>query len=370
MTSSGEAAGHRRGNITARLGRDPHRRTLLILGGATIVFVILAVLALWQRASELSPQHSATAMFDSVDPNAVAQVRIASRAGTFTVIRGRTGWTIREKAGFLADAAQVRATILGVTSLQTVEAKTANPEWHNQLGLQAPEKGGDGTTITLMDAAGKTLAAVVVGKGADVADAMGRGAVYVRKAGEDQTWLARSYLTAKPALADWLDKSIANVGRERIQAVDVTPPSGAAYTASRASKEVPEFTVANLPAGRSLAFESAAEVPASALVSFAFEDAQPIANFDFSRPIAQHVTRTFDGLVVTVRLIEKSGEKWAAVTALGTAARQAEASAINARAQGWAFKIPDQKANMFAATLDSLLKPLTAAEPAAPPSSP
>src|SRR5262249_47934205 len=152
----------------------------------------------------------------------------------------------------------------------------ANPEWHGQLGLGAPEKGGDATEITLMDASGKPLAAVLVGKGADVVDAMGRGAIYVRKAGDDQTWLARGYLMAKPALADWLNKNIVNVGRERIQEVDVTPTTGAAYVVSRARKDVPEFSVQKLPAGRALAFESAADAPASAIVGLSFEDAQPI----------------------------------------------------------------------------------------------
>jgi hypothetical protein len=357
--------------IASRLPHDPHRRTLVVLGAATFVFVVLALLALWQRSSELAPQYEPSAMFGGVDPNAVAAIRVQSRAGTFNVIRGRTGWTIREKAGFVADAQQVRATILGVSGLQLIEPKTANPEWHDQLGLRAPEKGGEGTTVTLFDGAGKTLAAVVVGKGADIADAMGRGAIYVRKVGEDRTWLARGYLMAKPALADWLDKRIVNVGRERIQAVEVTPASGPAYSAARASKEVSEFTLKNIPAGRSIAYESAADAPASAIVSFAFEDAQPLANFDFARPIAQHVTKTFDGLTVTVRIVDKGGAKWAAVTAQATApAVQAEAAAINARAQGWAFKLPDYKYNMFSATLETLLKQPTASTPDAPAPSP
>lgn len=354
--------------LSARLGQDPHRRSLTILGVATLLFVVLAVLAAWQRASELAPQYDPTPMFAAVEPNAVAAIRVTSRAGTFNVIRGRDNtWTIREKAGFPADTEQVRATVIGVTGLQAVEPKTANPGWHDQLGLAAPEKGGEGTTITLMDASGKVLAAVVAGKGADVADAMGRGAIYVRKVGEDQTWLARGYLMAKPALADWLDKRLVNIGRERIQSVEVTPPTGPAYSASRARKDVSEFTVANLPAGRSLAYESAADVAASALVGFVMEDAQPVANFDFSRPIAQHVTRTFDGLVVTVRIIDKAGAKWATLTAQAAApTAQAEAAAINARTNRWAFRLPEHKFNMFAATLDSMLRPVGAATPAAP----
>jgi hypothetical protein len=130
---------------------------------------------------------------------------------------------------------------------------------------------------------------------------------------------------------------------------------------------VPDFTIANLPAGRSLAFESATEAPASALVGFQFEDAQPAANFDFGQPVATHVTKTFDGLVVTVRIIDKGGAKWATVSAQAAApAAQAEAAAINGRARNWAFKIPAEKFNVFAATLESMLKQPAAAAAAAP----
>jgi hypothetical protein len=218
-----------------------------------------------------------------------------------------------------------------------------------------------------MDAAGKVLAAVLIGKGADVVDAMGRGAIYVRKVGDNQTWLARGYLMAKPNLADWLDKRVVSIGREVIQEVDVTPPTGAAYVASRPKKDVPEFTIQNLPAGRSLAFESAADAAASAIANFAFDDAQPVGNFDFTRPVATHTTKTFDGLVVTVRIADKAGAHWAAVSAQATTpAMQATAAAINARAGGWAFKLPDFKYNMFAATLESMLKQPTAAAPQTP----
>ena len=73
----------------------------------------VAIAALWQRASELAPKYELTPMFAGLDANDVAALRVQSRAGTFNVRRDRAhGWTIPEKAGFPADAAQVRATIL------------------------------------------------------------------------------------------------------------------------------------------------------------------------------------------------------------------------------------------------------------------
>lgn len=353
-----------------RIKKDPQRRTLAYLAVGALVFLLLAIVALWQRSSELAPKYSPTPMFADLDVNKVAAIRVRSRAGTFTVRRDAHGWTVPEKGGFAADAAQTLNTVRAVQSLDLVEPKTANPEWHRQLGLIAPDKGGDSTELTLLDASGKPLAALLIGKGADVVDATGRGAIYVRKVGDNQSWTARGYLMAKPNLADWLDKNIIPVTAEKVQSVDVAPPTGSAYMASRATKDVPDFTVAPLPTGRELAFASAADAPADALVGFAFDDVQPVANFDFAHSVASHVTKTFDGLVVTVRIVEKDGH-WATISAAATQpAAQAAAAAINARTNGWAFKLPDYKYTMFAAPLDTLLKPPgppPGSVPAAPP---
>lgn len=367
MTATGETSAHK--SLLDTIKHDPQRRTLAVLGALTILFLLLAIIALWQRSSELAPKYSPTPLFSDLDTNAVAAIRVKSRAGTFTVRRnGANAWIVPEKGGFAADANQVAGTIRAVASLEAIEPKTANPEWFSQLGLVGPEKNGEATEVTLLGRDGKPLAALLIGKGADVVDATGRGAIYVRKPGENQSWLARGYLMAKPNIGDWLDKNIITIGPEKIQSVDVAPPTGSAYIASRPTKDVPDFAVRPMPGGRELAFASAADAAADAIVNFAFDDAQPAGNFDFSRPVASHVTHTFDGLVITTRIVDKNGEHWANVSAAATTpAAQAAATAINGRASAWAFKLPDYKYTMFAATLESLLKPLTAGPQAPPP---
>ena len=59
-------------------------------------------------------------------------------------------------------------------------------------------------------------------------------------------------------------------------------------------------------------------------------------------------------------------DHWATVTANATNPMvQAEATAINARLGGWAFKLPDFKVTQFTATRDSLLKEPDEGKPAA-----
>jgi hypothetical protein len=61
-----------------------------------------------------------------------------------------------------------------------------------------------------------------------------------------------------------------------------------------------------------------------------------------------------------VKIIKEGADYWATILAAGTTPEtQSEAEAINARSGGWAYKLPDWKAQIFATRLESLLKPKT-----------
>jgi hypothetical protein len=73
----------------------------------------------------------------------------------------------------------------------------------------------------------------------------------------------------------------------------------------------------------------------------------------------QTVFNTFDGLNITVRVATRGTERWATVSAEATTPMvQGEADAINARNNGWAYRIDDVKANQIVATRETLLRPM------------
>jgi hypothetical protein len=113
-----------------------------------------------------------------------------------------------------------------------------------------------------------------------------------------------------------------------------------------------------LPKGRELVYDSAPDGVGAAIVGFTFDDAQPAAQFDFTRA-AQIISTTFDGLTIAVKVTQQGQRYWASVLAAGTTPEaQAEAVTINVRTAGWAYKLPDYKAKLFMTSLDSLLKPV------------
>jgi hypothetical protein len=210
------------------------------------------------------------------------------------------------------------------------------------------------------------MADLLVGHTQDTTDAEGRNDIYVRLANENQSWHARGILPGKTTIGDWLDKTVMNVTRDRIATTTVTPATGPGYSVVRTSKDQPDFELLDMPKGRELAYPAAADTVATAITDFAFDDVAQAKDIDFTKA-SELTSRTFDGLIVTVKLAEKNGDHWVSLSASANApAKEQEAMAINARAEGWAFKLPLYKAQMFQTTRDSLLKAPGGAAPTVP----
>jgi hypothetical protein len=344
------------------------QRVLLVLGGVTVLFAALAAYAVMQQAREVAPKFTARPLFPGLAAqlNNLGEVGITTQAASFHVRLVDGKWVIVERGNFPADFATVRRTGIGIADLELLEPKTARPELHELLGLRAPAQGGNATRITLNDRAGKPLADVLVSGLAVGSEPDGRSRLYVRKTAENQAWLAHASLAVAGDIADWIEKKPLTIERARIAGATVTPATGPAYTISRASKEEADFRIENMPRGRELSFPGAANPVAAALTDFTFEDVQDPKNVDFARA-ATHVTRTFDGLTITTRIVMKDAAQWAQLTAQSTRPEtQMEADDINARLGSWALKLPGYAADTLLAARDSLLKAPEAAAPAAP----
>ena len=143
--------------------------------------------------------------------------------------------------------------------------------------------------------------------------------------------------------------------------MDVRPLSGPAYAVRRDKPSDTGFALAPMPRGRELADPGGPDGVASALADFSFDDIQPAANLDFDSQASRTVTKTFDGLIVGVDVVQQGSDYWARIfagAAPGKPDAAKEARDINADVQGWAYKLPAYKGGQFMISLDNLLKPL------------
>jgi len=333
-------------------------RTLAILGGVTVLTVLLAVAAVYQRSASLAPQSEPRALFPGLTEQlaGLSEIEVVSKTGTIHIRQTDGRWVVVERESYPADAGQLRTAGTGLAGLQVIEAKTSRPELLNRIGLGAPPAGA-ATQIKLTGAGGMVLADVLIGQTQGTPDALGRNSMYVRKSNEDQSWLARGYLVPQPGIAAWLDKAAVVIARDRVKGALVDPAEGPSYTLSRDTKETQDFKMTDLPRGRELSFEGAPDGVAGSIVGFVYEDVAKADQINFAGA-PQTVFNTFDGLNVTVQVATRGMERWATVSAQATNPMvQAEADTINARNRGWAYRIDEFKANQIIATRETLLKP-------------
>jgi hypothetical protein len=324
--------------------------------------MLVAVFAVKEQAAELAPKYSPLPFFPGLASQLTdaSRIHIASRKATFDVVLARDGnWIVPQRMNYPASRAQIQLLLVGLAGLETIEPKTARPEWFHYVNLDAPPK-GNGVLIAVSEANGHDLASVIFGSSEDIGDAGGAIGLFARKPSEDQSWLVRSVFEPKSDPGDWMDKSLLSLDRARVQEVDVKPIAGTAYNVVRDKPGDASFRISPVPKGREPSSDAAADGLASALTGFTFDDAKPASQLDFSKA-SRVVTKTFDGLTVTANVIQTGQDYWTQLTASGDASHPdaaKEAGEINAHAGKWAYKLPAYKGQQFMATLESLLKPL------------
>lgn len=353
-------------------------RSLTYLAAATGIAVLLAVVALWQRSSTGEPSFKVERMFADLRENAndIATIQVETKGAAFNVTRNAQGaWILPDKANYPADFNTVRKTVLGLAELDLVEKRTSRADQFERLGLSLPKSGGTGTLVTLKNGKGEVLASVIAGSTVEGASAGGRQAIYVRRPTQDQAYIARGNLSVPTDQAQWLDRAFIDLARDRVKTAALKPFKGRPYSVTRAKPEDANFRVVEaIPAGRVLRTEAEPNGIGNALLGLSFDDVTPQEKLDFANA-ARAVFQTFDGLTLSLSLIEKDREFWMAVNAVGVppapepatpATTPAplkpdpakEAKGINAVTAGWAYKIPRYKGTLLTAPLDDLLKPV------------
>jgi hypothetical protein len=335
-----------------------------------VAAVLVIAFAIW--VSSLRHLERSTTAGDVVLPglergvNTVTQVQLRKGNGTqATLAKGNSGWQVSER-GWPAEISKVRKLLLDLGALTVVEEKTRLPANYPQLGVEdvtGPKATGTLITVT----APPRTWTLIVGKSSDAK------AGYVRRADAPQSLLAAPLLNVDADPKAWLDRALLDVRAERVREVAVTPAEGPAYTASRAKKEDPNYSVSPLPKGRELAGTGAADALGAALSGLTLDDVakapQPPA------AAGPHATfRTFDGLDVEL-LGRKDGTRSLIRVSARANDTQAgnEAQQLSARLDGFEFEIPDYKYAALFTSLAELLKPLPEPakkadkEPKAPP---
>ena len=280
------------------------RRTLFVLS-----VMVLALVAGWYFTSQVQRPRSpiqAEAWLPGLQVLQVEAIEI-QRVGQPLVRlqRQESGWVLPDKADYPADQAAVGQLLKALGEARKVEPRTTNPELYGRLGLA--EKGDpeqQGVRVTLQPA-GQPPLSLLIGKPGQQSGHL------VRRADEAQSWLVNQRIELPATELEWLDRRVTVVPFSAVRELDLQHASGERLRLFRDKPEDGSLQPRELPKGKRLAFDGAANGMGQFFADLRFADAAPLAQLTFEgKPALQFSLTTFAGKTLKGRFYGKADQHW------------------------------------------------------------
>jgi hypothetical protein len=338
-------------------------RTLALL----VVLGIVALAGGWYFGTATTPTEQTTLaggtlMFPDLTPKLKDAARVEiTHQGKQTVIEKRKdgAWGIASMHDYPVQETKLRGMLTALTELRLAEPRTSDPAEFSRLGVDDPNNAtSSADLLQVVDTAGKPILAVIAGHRRVRSQGNAPDEIYVRRPGENQSWLAEGSLQVDADPQQWLDRDIINIPQGRIASVVVGDKAlefgqvdgKFALTQPTDHPKLEDYKVEDV--GRALETLTLQSVKADA---------------DAPGTEAGHaVFTTSDGLAITTTVFHADKDVWARFAAAATSDKaKPEADKLNARLAGWTYEIGSWKEKSLVPTMDDL-KAEEPAKPAAP----
>lgn len=344
-------------------------KNLILLAAATAVAVVAAAVSLnTERAG------SGVAVSGPVFPglieqvNDVAKVTIEHRDKALTMTRAKGAWTMLESDGYPVSAKTAEKVVVQMADLNFYELKTKKPELYSRLHVADPKRDkAEARQIRLFDASGKVLADLVAGRKRYNLVGSRKEGVYIRKPGNDQTWLAAGELDVEVKPGDWLESKIVDIKEATVREVTVRHPDGETIVVSKDDPKARNFTLHDIPEGKVLQYDTDPNNIAAVIDQLELDDARKAGYVTFSADntiAATFITR--DGLKLEIDMVSKDDAGWARLRAAvlpdalppaaGAKAAAERVAKINQRVAEWVFQLPGFKSSRLKRRMADMLK--------------
>jgi hypothetical protein len=291
-------------------------------------------------------------------------VEIRKHDATLTLARGADGtWGLADRGGFPVRADRVRELFAGLGELRLIEERTGNPELFSRLGLEdVTVTGGTSQLLSVKDGQGRVIAEAILGRRRIRTAGNLPEAIYVRRPGENRTFLAEGQLRADTDPMLWIEREVLDIKRQRIATATAHRAGEEPVTVVRENPAAEQATMADMPEGFRPDQGKIDDLP-RALEWMTFNDVRPAAAVAAGTPAGEARFTSFDGLILTLRVVTVDDKRWALVSAgwedkgprpegappeLRTPEEaKAEAEALTRRHAPWAYQLVDWKTDIL-----------------------
>jgi Domain of unknown function (DUF4340) len=326
--------------------------SLLMIAGA-VALVAAVTVGIQYRA--LRPQMQAGPVVPGL-AETIGQgqrILIVSAEASYRIERVQRGaeqvWVMRDRDDYPVSRARLDQLTAGLRDLRFERRMTSDPSKHERLGVTDPREGGRGVLVQIEDGRQALLVNLILG----IEAAGPSGGLYVRRPEQDQAWVARGSLPPLRDIAAWLDLQPLAIAPERLQRVEISPPTSRAYVLARDSADAPwRIAAPALAPGSQGALAAAAEA-ITHLTPVDVRTAPAIQG-----PVRARVrVATFDGIALEGELIEAETRMWLKLVARAvTPAQEPAALELNNRVAAWAYELNSFGADQLTPPLSNLVQ--------------
>lgn len=274
---------------------------------------------------------------------------ITLKQGTQSITLERKGeaWSLKDRGGYPVQGERVRALLLRLADAELVDRKTRNPERFAMLELEdLSAKDAKSRFLSLGDDKGKPVAEFLIGKRSVEQFGAGKGGTYIRRPAEKETWLVNSEIEVNPAVNVWVDTMIFEAQIAQVKRVEVDLGTEKVVVNREAGKPANKdaYSLVGMPEDKKLKSDYTLEDLVNAFARIELEDVRrPV-----SPPVSSNATMSAayemeNGGKIVLKVRSEGDARWAAAEATGEGEAKAVVDAINARATGWEFRLPNWK---------------------------
>jgi len=296
-----------------------NRKQFLILVAALVVLGGAGLLLFWQdyAAYRDTGAKIGAKLLPELKVADVAEIRLQDDKHRVTLRRKENTWVVEERGGYPANFDAISALMVKLIELKITQSEQVAAKLYPRLDLGEPGKGeGAGTLLEFKDAAGKSLARIILGKKVlkkdpvnplpGARDGVPAGRYVLPPGAKDRVVAVSDPLAAAEAdPAKWLKENFFKV--ERIRTLEAGPEGGAPQWRVTRKEEWGQWRFAN---GGNLN-ATAAVTASNKLGTLRFTDVVPDPGSDPVHQGTVVVAETFDKLTYHVRIAKrKAGDDY------------------------------------------------------------
>lgn len=312
------------------------RQSIFILAGIAIaLWLILGFGAFLQGSPSNSHSRMGAPVLGKFSETRVdsQKIRFTLADESYTLQRTAAGWTMEETGGYPVRPDRLAELAGGLETLSFDEKRTDDPYKHDRIGLGHPQEDGNGALIEVFGPETELMHSLIIGRKND--------SIYVRDPEDAQTYRANGTLPPFYNRRAWLDLRIVEIDPSAIRSARVIDQAGRSlYLRRNEGSDARSFRPAPPNQNDRLVSRLAASTTALAITRLTPVDVKPAADLT-TRPIARHISETFDGLEIDLSAYREPSGLWVTVRAVEAGEGARRAAAINEKAEGWAFQITD-----------------------------